>query len=482
MTKPVPITVAHGDGIGPEIMPAVLKILDAAGAALAPETVVIGEKLFNEGVMTGVRDDTWESIARTHIFFKAPITTPRGGGFKSLNVTTRKKLGLFANVRPCVSYHPFVGTKHPVMDLVVVRENEEDLYAGIEYRQSDEVYCGIKMVTRAGTERIIRYAFDYAVFNGRKKVTAFVKDNIMKFTDGLFTALFREIAKEYPSIEADEYIIDIGTARLANRPESFDVIVTQNLYGDIISDVAAEISGSIGLGISLNVGENSSMFEAIHGSAPDIAGKGIANPSGLLLAGVGMLNHIGQGNVAQTVHNAWLKTIEEGIHTGDIYKDGVSRERVGTDAFTSAVIARLGQAPSTLKAVDYSKATKAQEAPKVRATVPAQRTLIGADLFIMNSDTNITAFGDKVKGIAGAALPLSQISVKGAKIYPLSGGGNPDTTLTDMWRCRFESKEAITFAEVSGLIDRATKAGFEVLKMETLYQIDGKPGYTADAG
>lgn len=479
MTTAVPITVAHGDGIGPEIMPVVLKIMEAAGAKLAIETIEVGEKLFLAGITTGIKDEAWDSLRRTGILFKSPITTPRGGGYKSLNVTIRKQVGLFANVRPCISYHPFVKTKHPIMDLVVVRENEEDLYAGIEYRQSDEVYCGIKMVTRAGTERIIRYAFDYAVFNGRKKVTAFVKDNIMKFTDGLFTSLFREIAKEYPSITAEEYIVDIGTARLADKPESFDVIVTQNLYGDIISDVAAEITGSVGLGASSNIGENCSMFEAIHGSAPDIAGKDMANPSGLLLAGVLMLNHIGQGAAAEKMHNAWLKTIEDGIHTGDVYKPEVSKEKVGTKAFAEAVIARLGQKPTTMKPVDYSAATKPQGTPKVNATVPADRKLVGADLFVMHTGTDKNAFGDKAKTLGTDALPLALISNRGARVYP---NGNPDTGVTDMWRCRFESKAQISMTDVLALMQRAEKAGYEILKMETLYQIDGKPGYTADAG
>src|SRR5690606_24987824 len=214
---------------------------------------------------------------------KAPITTPQGGGYKSLNVTTRKALGLYANVRPCVSYNPFIASKHPEMDVVIVRENEEDLYAGIEYRQTNDVYQCLKLISRPGSEKICRYAFEYARTNNRKKVTCFIKDNIMKLTDGIFHKVFDEVAAEYPEIESDSLIVDIGSAFLADRPGTLDVIVTENLYGDIISDIAAQITGSVGLAGSANIGDDYAMFEAIHGSAPTIAGKNIANPSGLLM-------------------------------------------------------------------------------------------------------------------------------------------------------------------------------------------------------
>ncbi|HVZ24575.1 MAG TPA: isocitrate/isopropylmalate family dehydrogenase, partial [Sediminibacterium sp.] len=242
-----PITIARGDGIGPEIMDATLKILTAAGARLAIEEIEIGEKIYLQGHSAGILPEAWESLRRTRVFLKAPITTPQGGGFKSLNVTTRKVLGLYANVRPCVSYHPFVETKHPVMDVVIIRENEEDLYAGIEHQQTDEVVQCLKLISRPGTEKIIRYAFEYARAYHRKKVTCFTKDNIMKMTDGLFHKVFEEVAKEYPDIQHEHWIVDIGAAKLADTPEQFDVIVMPNLYGDILSDVAAQITGSVGL-------------------------------------------------------------------------------------------------------------------------------------------------------------------------------------------------------------------------------------------
>src|SRR5438874_12434033 len=343
MSKKTPITVAHGDGIGPEIMNATVQILEASGAALEIETIEIGEKVYLRGNSAGIDPSAWESLRRTKVFLKAPITTPQGGGFKSLNVTTRKTLGQYANVRPCVSYHPFIDTKHPNMDVVIVRENEEDLYAGIEYQLTPEVTSCIKLISRPGSEKIIRYAFDYARRHNRKKVTCFMKDNIMKMTDGLFHKVFDEIAAQYTELEKEVWIVDIGAAKMADTPEAFDVIVMPNLYGDILSDVAAQIAGSVGLAGSANVGDKCAMFEAIHGSAPRRAGQNLANPSGLLLGAVMMLVHVGQTNIAERVHNAWLRTIEDGIHTYDIYDEGISKQKVGNKELAQAVVERLGK-------------------------------------------------------------------------------------------------------------------------------------------
>src|SRR3981081_257121 len=310
MSKSVPITVAHGDGIGPEIMDATLHILKEAGANLEIETIDIGEKVYLAGNSSGIEPSSWESLRNTKVFLKAPITTPQGGGFKQTDVTGRKMLGLYANVRPCVSYHPFIETKHPGMDVVIVRENEEDLYAGIEYRQTDQVMQCLKIISRPGSEKIVRYAFEYARRHNRKKVTCFTKDNIMKLTDGLFHKVFNEIAAEYSDIENEHWIVDIGAAKMADTPNAFDVIVMPNLYGDILSDVAAQIAGSVGLAGSSNIGEHGAMFEAIHGSAPRRAGQNLANPSGLLLGGIMMLVHIGQEDIAERVHHAWLSARE----------------------------------------------------------------------------------------------------------------------------------------------------------------------------
>src|SRR2546429_3664187 len=281
----VPITVAHGDGIGPEIMNATLHILKEAGAKLDIERIEIGEKVYLAGNSSGIDPSAWDSLRSTKVFLKAPITTPQGGGYKSLNVTVRKTLGLYANVRPCVSYHPFVETKHPGMDVVIVRENEEDLYAGIEHRQTDQVVQCLKLISRPGSEKIVRYAFEYARLHNRRKVTCFTKDNIMKLTDGLFHKVFNEIAVHYPEIEKEAWIVDIGAAKMADTPEAFDVIVMPNLYGDILSDVAAQIAGSVGLAGAAGGGGKSAMVRAHHRPAPRPAGPEPAHPSAPLLGG-----------------------------------------------------------------------------------------------------------------------------------------------------------------------------------------------------
>src|SRR5437763_2782298 len=356
MTNNTPITVAYGDGIGPEIMDATLHIILEAGARIDIEKIEVGEKVYLRGINAGIEPSAWESLRRTRVFLKAPITTPQGGGYKSLNVTTRTTFGLYANVRPCVAYYPFVKTLHPNMDVVIIRENEEDLYTGIEYRQTNDMMESLKLISRPGSEKIIRYAFEYAGSHNRKKVTCFMKDNIMKLTDGLFHRVFNEIATEYPEIENETWIVDIGSAKLADTPEAFDVIVLPNLYGDILSDVAAQVAGSVGLAGSANIGDYCAMFEAIHGSAPRRAGQNLANPSGLILAAVMMLVHIDQPDVATLVHNGWRRTLEEGIHTYDIYKEGISKQKVGTREFAEAVVARRVQEPEMLKAVAYETA------------------------------------------------------------------------------------------------------------------------------
>ncbi|HVX50820.1 MAG TPA: NADP-dependent isocitrate dehydrogenase, partial [Chitinophagaceae bacterium] len=423
MTK---ITIARGDGIGPEIMDATLKILAAAGAALDIEEIEIGEKVYLKGNSAGIEPKAWDSLRRTRVFLKAPITTPQGGGFKSLNVTTRKVLGLYANVRPCVSYHPFVHTKHPAMDVVIIRENEEDLYAGIEHQQTDEVVQCLKLISVPGTEKIIRYAFEYAKVYGRKKVTCFTKDNIMKMTDGLFHKIFDQVGAEYPDIEKEHWIVDIGAAKLADTPEIFDVIVMPNLYGDILSDVAAQISGSVGLAGSANIGEGVAMFEAIHGSAPRIAGQNKANPSGLLLGAIQMLVHIGQPVIAGVIQNAWLKTLEDGMHTYDIYAEGVSKQKLTTTQFTEAVIERLGQKPASLKAVDYSKANasiKVTLAPR-----PAkEKLLVGADIFLRYPSISPEALATILETLATGKLKLTMITNRGTKVWP---EGLPETFCT----------------------------------------------------
>jgi isocitrate dehydrogenase len=477
--KKVPVTVAYGDGIGPEIMDATLRMIQAAGARLELEPIEIGESIYNKGLSNGIEPSSWESLRRTRVFLKAPITTPQGGGFKSLNVTVRKTLGMYANVRPCASLHPYVSTKHPNMDIVIVRENEEDVYGGIEHRQTNQVAQCLKLISRPGSKRIIRYAFEYARANKRKKVTCFTKDNIMKITDGLFHRTFEEIALEYPDIEHEHWIVDIGAAKMADTPEAFDVIVMPNLYGDVLSDVAAQITGSVGLAGSANIGDHCSMFEAIHGSAPRRAGQNLANPSGLMHGAILMLVHIGQGDVAESVHNAWLCTIEDGIHTYDIFKEGVSKQKVGTREFADGVIERLGRKPHTLKPVEYASDVAMNLAIRP-AGKPPMKIRAGVDIFIDRRDGNPDQIAALMQQFNVPGTRLTVISNRGTKVWP---NGNPDTYWSDHWSCRFEADgELFTAQHVVRLLDAADRAGFDVIKTEGLYTFNGERGYSLAQG
>ena len=474
------ITIAKGDGIGPEIMDATLNIIMAAGAAIKIEEIEVGEKVYLAGNTAGIAKESWEVIRRNKVFLKAPITTPQGGGYKSLNVTTRKFLGLFSNVRPCMSLHPFVKTKHPEMDIVIIRENEEDLYAGIEHQQTDEVVQCLKLISRPGCEKIVRYAFEYAKRYGRKKVTCFTKDNIMKQTDGLFHQVFDEIAKEYPEIENEHWIIDIGAAKMADTPEAFDVIVMPNLYGDVLSDVAAQIAGSVGLAGSANIGETCAMFEAIHGSAPRRAGQNMANPSGLLQGAILMLNHLGQTDVAEKVQNAWLKTIEDGIHTYDVYKEGVSKQKVGTKEFAEAVIANLGNKPTVLKPVSYAKGS-ALNLPKYQRKPSAKKDLVGVDVFVHWNGTSPDELAAKIQQLETDQVKLSMITNRGIKVWP---DGFEETFCTDHWRCRFKPNEShvLSKQQIIQLLSNAIDFEIDTIKTENLYEFNNKPAYSLGQG
>ncbi len=483
MATNTPITVAYGDGIGPEIMEATLHVIKAAGARIDIEPIEVGEQVYLRGISAGVEPGAWESLRHTKVFLKAPITTPQGGGYKSLNVTTRTTFGLYANVRPCVAYYPFVKTKHPGMDVVIIRENEEDLYTGIEYRQTHDMMESLKLISRSGSEKIVRYAFEYARSHNRKKVTCFMKDNIMKLTDGLFHRVFNEIAAEYPDVANETWIVDIGAAKMADTPEAFDVIVLPNLYGDILSDVAAQIAGSVGLAGSANIGEKFAMFEAIHGSAPRRAGQNLANPSGLLLAAVMMLVHIDQPDVATLVHNAWLRTMEDGVHTYDIFDENISKQKAGTKEFAEAVIARLGQQPQVLKAVSYTTSPAHISSEHVTiAARPETKDLVGVDVFLEWRGGSPDRLAAELQQIRSQDLELALITNRGAKVWPQ---GMPETFLIDHWRCRFMSPaygEPIRHAQIIDLLRGIGEAGFDFIKIENLYTFDGKNGFSSAAG
>ena len=482
MSEQTRITVAHGDGIGPEIMDATLRIMDAAEVGLTYDTIEIGEKVYKSGHKSGISPASWDILRENKTFLKAPITTPQGGGYKSLNVTIRKSLGLYSNVRPFRAYVPYVPSHFPAMDVVIVRENEEDLYAGIEHQQTTEVVQTLKLISDPGSEKIIRYAFEYAKAYGRKKVTCMTKDNIMKHSDGMFHNIFDEIKLEYPEIVADHWIVDIGSAVVAARPETLDVVVTLNLYGDIISDIAAEVAGSVGMAGSSNVGMSHGMFEAIHGSAPDIAGKDIANPSGLLNGAVMMLVQLGKADKAELIQNAWLKTLEDGVHTGDIYREGQSVKRVGTKEFADAVIERLGQQPSILTPVKYN--SDVSISVNIKEKPAKKKELVGVDVFIdwREDNRNPDAIGDRLLNIASTDnLKLKLISNRGVLVYP---GGMEETFKTDHWRCRFTNPEGkiLNNSDVIELLQSVQSAGFDFIKTEHLYHFDGERGYSLSQG
>jgi len=364
--------------------------------------------------------------------------------------------------------------------MVIVRENEEDLYAGIEHQQTDEVVQCLKLISRPGCEKIVRYAFEYAKQYGRKKVTCFTKDNIMKQTDGLFHQVFDEIAAEYPDIENEHWIVDIGAAKVADTPEHFDVVVMPNLYGDVISDISAQITGSVGLCGSSNIGEECAMFEAIHGSAPDIAGKKIANPSALINGALMMLNHIGQSLVAERIHNAWLTTIEQGIHTADIYNEKTSKKKVSTTEFADAVIANLGNKPTSFEPIAYGNRA-ALTLPKYQKKAPAKKDLVGIDLFAHWNGTNPDEIAGMLQSMETENSELVMITNRGIKVWP---NGFEETFCTDHWRCRFQPKEGREFnkGEILELMKNAVEKGVDVVKSENLYSFNRKRAYSLGQG
>jgi isocitrate dehydrogenase len=475
------ITVARGDGIGPEVTDATLRILEAAEAPLDLEPITIGLAAYEQGHPTGITPEAWETIRRNEVFLKGPITTPQGGGYRSLNVTIRTSLGLYANVRPTTSFAPFVHSMHPGMDLVIVRENEEDLYAGIEFRPTAEVAKSVKLISRPGTERIVRYAFEYARAHGRRTVACMTKDNIQKQTDGLFHRVFDEVAAEYPDIRSEHHIVDIGAARLAAQPERFDVIVTLNLYGDILSDIAGQIAGSVGISGSANIGRRYAMFEAVHGSAPDIAGRGVANPSGILNAAVQMLVHLGEAPIAERIANAWLATLESGLHTADLHREGLSEREVTTDEFTAAIIARLGERPERLRPAAF-------ETRRISIPEPAASTVVreraGIDVYLCwdEQGRDPVALAQRVtSAVATGPLELALITNRGVEVHP---SAHPETFVTDHWRCRFlpaEPGHVPTLDEVLAVPGMMAAAGIEVVGTEVLQRINGSEGYSSGA-
>jgi len=488
MTDNTPITIAYGDGIGPEIMQVVLLILREAGAKIHFDIVDIGEINYEHGYISGITQSAWKIIERNPVFLKSPITTPQGKGYKSLNVTLRKALGLYANIRPCVSYHPHIVTKHPDLDVVVIRENEEGLYSGIEHRQTRDSFQSIKLVTRNGCERINDFAFRFAGQNGRKKITCFSKDDILRLTDGMFHSVFDKTAGFYPEIEHEHFIVDNGIGRLAAHPGEFDVIVTGNLYGDIVSDILSNLSGSLGLSGSANIGKTHAMFEPVHGSAPDIADKDIANPSGLIHSAIMMLVHIGQNDVANTIHNAWLSTIEDGIHTADIYNDKTSKIKVGTKAFADAVMERLGNQPRKLEGPSYDLiadvGAKEQHEDEGFKTTKERIELVGVDVFFEWDDNDVGPLATKLLSITeNTTLKLQMIGNRGFKVWPDIETNIPIDC--DLWRGRFfveGDKKTVARNDIIQLLSALEENGVAFTQVQNLSLFDGGVGFSLVQG
>ena len=466
------ITVAYGDGIGPEIMSSVLKILSYVNTGLEVETVEIGNKVQKKDIPSCIKDDVWDVIKRNKVFLKAPFTTPLEKKYRSLNITVRRRLALFSNVRPSLSYYPFVG-KFKNMNVVIIRENEEDLYSGIEYKITPNSTMAIKLLSTSGCEKIIRYAFEYARINDRQKITCVTNHNIMKMTDGCFQEIFLKIASEYTNIEAEHMLVNLASARLVNAPENFDVIVTLNLYGDIISDIASAVSGSVGLAGSANIGKEYAMFEAAHGSALDIAGKNIANPSGLLNSAIMMLQYLGKNSEAEMIYNAWLKTIEDGLHTVDIYNSKRSKKKLTTSGFTNAVISNLGKMPDIL--VDKFKSLTGQNVTiKESLKSHAKSKIVGVDFFIkVQFNAKLIAKLQALDDI----LKLYMVSSKGLLIWPKSFV----KTNVDFYRFRFlrtNEQYKITQNNIIKLFAEINNLGLDILSIITLCSYDGENGFS----
>ena len=473
------VTLIAGDGVGPEIAVAVQKILAAAGAPLDWENCVAGGEAFAKGVISGVPAETIESIRRTGIVLKGPLETPIGYGGKSANVTLRKLFETYANVRPAREISgvatPFSGRG---IDFVVVRENVEDLYAGVEHMQSPSVAQCLKLITRKGSEKVIRLAFELAISEGRKSVHCATKANIMKLTEGLFKKVFEEVALDYPQIKAHHILIDNAAHQLVIRPEQFEVIVTTNMNGDILSDLASGLVGGLGFAPSANLGTEAAIFEAVHGSAPDIAGQGLANPSALLFSAVMMLRHLGHLDIAKRVKNALLYVLESGEYRTADFSQG--QTPVNTDVFAQAVIAALDKLPTRMPEKEYQRLTLPAAGPQAESH-PTTREVVGADIFI-ESTLPPNALGTALSGLcAESSLSLSMISNRGTQVFP---NGAPETDCVDVYRCRFVSKvqgEVVGDADIFSLLERIAKE-YRWMHVEKLQQFDGAPGYTRAQG
>ena len=469
------ITILSGDGIGPEVVDAALAIIKATGVPVEFEICEAGARAFQKGIVTGIPKETIESIERTRVVLKGPLETPIGHGNRSANVTLRTLFETYGNIRP-VRELPGVQTAFTGrnLDIVIVRENIEDLYAGIEYMQTPGVAEGLKLISREGCEKIVKLAFAFAIAEERKAVHCATKSNIMKLTEGLLQHTFEEFAPQYPSIVAKHILIDNCAHQLAMRPEQFDVIVTTNMNGDILSDLTSGLTGGLGFAPSANIGNDVSIFEAVHGSAPDIAGKNKANPTALVLSGAMMLRHVGEGKAANDVEQAVLVVLECGIRTSDMI--GVQNP-ASTTEFTQAVISSLGKRSKVSPPRDYKKVQLPPAIPGVNVVSATSRRLIGLDVYI-ESDLDPAKLAAVLELVAKPSpLKLQMITNRGAMVFPSSGRR---VSLVDHFRCRFvlrDTAAALTDVEILALLG-TIGARHRWMHIEKLQEFDGQPAFS----
>lgn len=480
------IAVAKGDGIGPEIMDAVLNIFEAAKVPLQYEVVEMGKWVFDKGYSNGMTPEAQQTIEELGILFKGPMETPKGKGVKSVNVTARKTWNTYANKRTFQTLHGVetVFSKAGIpIDLTIVRENIEDTYGGIEHMLTHDVALSRRFITRPGSMQVIKYAFEMAKKKGARRITCGHKANIMKITDGLFLEVFYEVAKDYPELKADDVIVDDLCMKLVSRPHEFDVVVLTNLQGDIVSDLCAGLVGGLGFAPSANIGDHISIFEAVHGTAPDITGKNIANPTALLLSGVGMLRHLGLMTAAANIENALLYTLESGVHTGDFGDKSIPS--VNTTDFAEAIIKNLGKLPdhNPRPVIPDLPMTpthfKLEENPLIMTLEKEEEKIVGVDLFIESAEQP-NAVAEKLLQHTGDLFKLVTISNRGTQVWPK---GSVYTNLINQYRCRFESigEEPVTQIDIMELYKRNMK-DFKVCSLELLNMWGDKKAYSLAQG
>jgi isocitrate dehydrogenase len=480
------IAVAKGDGIGPEIMDAVLNIFKANNVPLEYETVEMGKWVFDKGFSNGMTPEAQKSIEHLGILFKGPMETPKGKGVKSVNVTARKTWNTYANKRVFQTLHGVdtVFSKAGIpIDCTIVRENIEDTYGGIEHMLTHDVALSRRFITRPGSMQVIKYAFEMASKKGAKRITCGHKSNIMKITDGLFLECFYEVAKEYPHLKADDVIVDDLCMKLVTRPDQFDVVVLTNLQGDIVSDLCAGLVGGLGFAPSANIGDHICIFEAVHGTAPDIAGKNIANPTALLLSGITMLRHLGLMENAAVIENALLYTLESGVRTGDFGDKNTPASN--TTEFANAIIANFGKLPQHgAKAVVPNKPMTPthfilDKNPLIMSKETEEEKIVGADLFVESAEQPLEVANKCLRHV-GTDFKLVTISNRGTQVWPT---GSVFTNVVNQYRVRFESidDKALQQSDIIALYQRMSQ-DFKVCSTELLNMWGGKKAYSLAQG